>query len=36
MTFVLTKGGEIYQKDLGPNSASITSYDANDGWTPAE
>jgi len=36
MTFVLNKGSEIYQKDLGPNSASTASFKANDGWTPAE
>jgi Protein of unknown function (DUF2950) len=36
MTIALNKGGQIYQKDLGPDSASIASYDPNDGWTPAE
>jgi hypothetical protein len=36
MTFVLSKGGEFRQKDLGPNSAAISNYNANDGWTPAE
>ena len=36
MTFVLSKGGKVQQKDLGPNSAAISSYNANDGWTPAE
>ena len=36
MTIVLSKGGKIYQKDLGPNSVSNASYNPNDGWTPAE
>jgi hypothetical protein len=36
MTFVLSKDGQVYQKDLGPNSAAISSYNPNDGWTPAE
>ena len=36
MTFVLNKGGEVYQKDLGPSSTALASYNANDGWTPAE
>ena len=35
MTFTLNKGGEVYQKDLGQNTASVPSY-VNDGWTPAE
>ncbi len=36
MTIVLSKGGKIYQKDLGPNSVSNATYNPNDGWTPAE
>ena len=36
MTIVLSKGGQIYQKDLGPASASIASYDPKDGWMLAE
>jgi hypothetical protein len=36
MTFVLSKDGEVLQKDLGPNSSSIASYNPNDGWSPAE
>ncbi len=35
MTFVLSKDGQVYQKDLGPNSTAITS-DPIGGWTPAE
>jgi len=35
MTFTLNKGGEVYQKDLGLNTASVPRY-VNDGWTPAE
>jgi len=36
MTVVLSKGGQIYQKDLGQDSVSIASYDPKDGWVPAE
>ena len=36
MTFVLHKGDQIYQKDLGADSVSTASYSPNDGWTPAE
>jgi len=36
MTFVLSKDGRIYQKDLGPDSVSVVSYNPNHGWTPAE
>jgi len=36
MTVVLSKGGQIYQKDLGQDSVSIASYDPKDGWAPAE
>ena len=36
MTIVLSKGGQTYQKDLGPPSASIASYDPKDGWMLAE
>ena len=37
MTFVLNKGGgQVYQKDLGPNDASVTGYSTNDGWSAAE
>ncbi len=40
MTFILNKGDSVNQKDLGAKnadvSASINSYDPNDGWTAAE
>ncbi len=40
MTFVLKSGGQIYQKDLGPNTANVamavSSYDPKDGWAQAE
>lgn len=40
MTFIMSREGVVYQKDLGadtPNAAaSITSYNPTDGWTPAE
>jgi hypothetical protein len=40
MTFILSKGGQVQQKDLGTNTvglaASITGYNPNEGWTPAE
>jgi Protein of unknown function (DUF2950) len=36
MTFALSKGGQIYQKDLGSDSVSVASYNPNDGWTLAE
>ncbi len=40
MTFILNQGGVLEQKDLGPDTktaaATITSYNPNDGWTPAE
>jgi hypothetical protein len=36
MTIALSKSGQIYQKDLGPASASIASYDSKDGWMLAE
>jgi len=36
MTFLLSEGSQIYQKDLGPDSASAASYNPNDGWTLAE
>lgn len=35
MTFVLSKDGRVYQKDLGPNATAVTS-DPIGGWTPAE
>lgn len=40
MTFVLDRGGVVYQKDLGERTSeiatSMTSYDPDEGWTPAE
>jgi Protein of unknown function (DUF2950) len=40
MTFILTKDGQVLQKDLGANTAnlaaSITSYSQNQGWMQAE
>jgi Protein of unknown function (DUF2950) len=40
MTFIVSRDGVVYQKDLGPNTAnaaaSITSYNPTEGWTPAE
>jgi hypothetical protein len=36
MTIVLGRSGKVYQKDLGPASASIASYDPKDGWMLAE
>jgi hypothetical protein len=40
MTFILSKGGVVYQKDLGPNTAnnaaSMDSYNPDASWTPAE
>ena len=36
MTFILNKGGAVYQKDLGPTTTAITSYGPNNGWTQAE
>ena len=36
MSFVLSKGGDVYQKDLGPSSPLVASYSPKDGWTPAE
>jgi hypothetical protein len=40
MTFLVSREGVVYQKDLGDNTAevatSITSYDPGDGWTRAE
>jgi hypothetical protein len=40
MTFIVSRDGVVYQKDLGPNTAnaaaSITSYSPTEGWTPAD
>jgi hypothetical protein len=40
MTFILSREGTLYQKDLGAEAAarvdSINSYNPTDGWTPAE
>ena len=36
MTFALSNGGQIYQKDLGPDSGSVAGYTPHDGWTQAE
>jgi hypothetical protein len=40
MTFVLSRDGVVYQKDLGPDTANlakaITSYDPDQSWAPAE
>jgi hypothetical protein len=40
MTFIVSRDGVVYQKDLGPNTAnaaaSIISYNPTEGWTPAE
>jgi hypothetical protein len=40
MTFILSSGGQVQQKDLGANTASlaasITSYSPNQGWMQAE
>jgi Protein of unknown function (DUF2950) len=40
MTFILSKDGQVQQKDLGANTASlavsINSYDLGDGWMSAE
>ncbi len=40
MTFILGKDGVLYQRDLGPDTASVVgsiqSYNINEGWTLAE
>jgi hypothetical protein len=40
MSFILSREGMVYQKDLGAKSAeiaaSIQAYNPEDGWTPAE
>jgi hypothetical protein len=40
MTFIVSREGVVYQKDLGPQTAtiaaSIAEYDPSDEWTPAE
>jgi Protein of unknown function (DUF2950) len=40
MTFIVSRDGVVYQKDLGVKTAdvaaSITDYNPADGWTPAE
>jgi Protein of unknown function (DUF2950) len=39
MTFIVSQQGKVYQKDLGPKTASkarcITSYDPDNSWVPA-
>jgi hypothetical protein len=39
MTFIVTKGGMAYQKDLGDKTADVaaamTEYNPGDGWRPA-
>ena len=40
MTFVVNQQGKVYQKNLGPKTSavaeSMTTYDPDDSWTPAE
>jgi Protein of unknown function (DUF2950) len=40
MTFIVSRDGVVYQKDLGTQTArvaaSIAEYNPSDGWTPAE
>jgi len=36
MTFMLSKGGHVYQKDLGSKPEPVASYSVADGWTQAE
>lgn len=40
MTFVLKSGGQVYEKDLGPNTANVatalSSYKPKGGWTQTE
>ena len=40
MTFIVTRDGVVYQKDLGTQTASVAAsiaeYNPSDGWTPAE
>ncbi len=40
MTFLLSREGVVYQKDLGPETtdtaASISTYNPDEGWTPVE
>jgi hypothetical protein len=40
MTFIMSREGVVYQKDLGADTAnaaaSITSYNPTEGWAPAE
>jgi len=40
MTFILSREGTVYQKDLGVNTAELATvikeYDPDDGWVPAE
>jgi hypothetical protein len=39
MTFIVNQGGQVYQKDLGPNTAQLagamTAYDPDATWQPA-
>jgi hypothetical protein len=40
MTFIVSRDGVVYQKDLGTQTASVAAsiaeYNPSDGWTPAE
>jgi hypothetical protein len=40
MTFIVSRAGVVYQKDLGTQTASVAAsiaeYNPSDGWTPAE
>ncbi len=40
MTFILSREGVVYEKDLGPNTVdaanAIKEYNPTDGWTPVE
>jgi hypothetical protein len=40
MTFIVSREGVVYQKDLGTQTASVAAtiaeYNPSDGWTPAE
>ena len=36
MTFIVSHNGKLYQKNLGPKPAAITSFDPGPGWTEVE
>jgi hypothetical protein len=40
MTFIVSKSGDIYEKDLGPNTKQLaeamTAYDPDSSWHKAE